>query len=306
MIPALLHQRLLVASAGSGIVNPPDWSGDIYGAFKVVSGAASTASVQFTIRADGTWAAVNQDGGAITDGAGSWRLPNGVGAGTGYEARFTPTSAGGTGDITNGAATFQALSADRAITIAKTQSVSGSSSIAYDVFVEIRKADTQVVVASGKFRVNITAEVTASGGSGGGCVEVDMLLEPGLHARDVQVGQLIDAAAYDPDRIVRLEVRAAPITPQLCWRIVTESGAAVVASESTPMTLRDGSTVYMPDMLGEDALVADARGLTWERVVECQLVGFRDVVKIDINNACYFAGETGEARIATHNTLQKN
>lgn len=305
MIPALLHGRLLVAGAGDGIVNPPDWASpngpDEYYAISVSSVAPAVAYIVFAVLSDGNWVAQDQAGLVVTGGSGSWKLPTGPGVGAGYSVRFTPTSAGGVADITNGAADWQSLSGNHTIRVSKTRSVAGSSFARYNVLVEIRKDSTGQILTSGVFQANVTAEVTATGGDGGGCVEASMWLEPGLLAGDVQLGQAIDVAAYNPDAIVRREVQRNSISPQPCWRIVSESGAAVVASDSTPMTLRDGTNVKFPEMLGREVLVADERGLTWEKVVECAPVGERDVVFINVGGNCYFAGESPVARIATHN-----
>ena len=67
------------------------------------------------------------------------------------------------------------------------------------------------------------------------------------------------------------------------------------------MTLRDGSTCYMPDMMGREALVDGLNGLRWEMVVECYPIGEHYVVFINVDNGCLFAGENPFNRIATHN-----
>lgn len=144
------------------------------------------------------------------------------------------------------------------------------------------------------------------GGGGGGCVVVDAWLSEGLRAGDVQLGSMIDCAAYNPIGVEQREVKRNSIMLQPCHRIVTTSGAAVVASDSTPMTLRDGSTCWMPDMLGHDVLVDGPNGLRWELVVECEPVGEFDVVFINVTDTCYFAGEDPANRIATHNTPVKS
>lgn len=136
---------------------------------------------------------------------------------------------------------------------------------------------------------------------GGGCVAFDMWLSSMMRADDVALGDQIDCARYYPVGIEKRSVKRNTIQPAPCVRIVTTSGAAVVASDSTPMTLIDGSNCYMPDMLGKLALVDSPRGLIWERVVECYYVASRNVVFINVDNGCYFAGEDPMNRIATHN-----
>lgn len=151
-------------------------------------------------------------------------------------------------------------------------------------------------------RFAVLGSRTGGGGGGGACVSIDMWLNYGLRAGRVALGDLIDCAAYKPIAIEQRQVNRNSIMPQPCHRIATTSGAAVVASDSTPMTLRDGSTCYLPDMMGREALVDGPNGLRWEVVVECEPVGQCDVVFINVDNGCYFAGEDAGNRIATHNS----
>lgn len=169
-------------------------------------------------------------------------------------------------------------------------------------------ANRDDVVWVGNVAVTVPAAGTGGSGAGepGACVDLMMWLDTDLLARDAQVGDRIDCAVYaEPAGIERRPIMAMPVSVQPCHRIVSASGAAVVASDSTPMTLRDGRTVYMPDMLGEDVLVHDADGLRWEPCVACDAVGHRPVAKINVSDTCYFAGETPCARIATHNATSK-
>ncbi len=142
----------------------------------------------------------------------------------------------------------------------------------------------------------------STGGGGGPCVAFDMWLNSHMQAGGVQLGDEIDCAKYFPVGIEKRSVKRNTIKPAPCVRIVTTSGAAVVASDCTPMTLIDGTTCYMPDMLGKLALVDGPKGLIWERVIECRYVKTRNVVFINVDNGCYFAGENPANRIATHNS----
>lgn len=155
-------------------------------------------------------------------------------------------------------------------------------------------------------RFAVLGSRSGGGSGGGGCVVVDAWLRDGLRAGDVQLGELIDCAAYAPISIEQRVVRRNSMMLQPCHRIVTTSGAAVPASDSTPMTLRDGSTCYMPDMLGRDVLVDGPHGLRWETVVQCYAIGEKYVVFINVSDTCYFAGEDPNNRIATHNTMVKS
>lgn len=164
------------------------------------------------------------------------------------------------------------------------------------------------VVVAGE--VTIPTSGSSSGGGGGGmdCVATDMLLPCGSTAVDVEAGDRILCWDFDADNPgERYEsVQAAYTAEQHCTRIETESGAAVVASSQTPMTLRDGSMVPIADMAGHLALVRDEFGrMVWEQVVKAEYVGLHPVRRIRVHQHCYFAGERADRTIATHNPVQK-
>lgn len=98
-----------------------------------------------------------------------------------------------------------------------------------------------------------------------------------------------------------LPVRAIAFGYEECFELATASGASVIQSRSTPMTLRNGQTAYTPDMLGEDVLVCRDGALEWDVVVMLAPVGVRRVVKLNAGDRMYFAGTRSAATIATHN-----
>lgn len=169
------------------------------------------------------------------------------------------------------------------------------------------------VVIAGE--VTIPTSGTGSGGGGGGdphadwCVDATMRLPDGRIAGDIAAGDIIacwDENAATPGVQERDVESNTLVESQPCTRIMTVSGAAVVASDCTPMTLRDGRIVRITEMFGEDALVRHADGtLAWEPVVSCTAVGSRTVAKIKVHQLCYFAGESTAATIATHNPIYK-
>lgn len=169
------------------------------------------------------------------------------------------------------------------------------------------------VVIAGE--VTIPNSGTGSGGGGGGgggdnwCVDATMRLPDGRLAGDITAGDVIacwDENAAAPGVQERDVESNMLVESQPCTRIMTVSGAAVVASDCTPMTLRDGRIVRITEMFGEDALVRHADGtLAWEPVVSCTSVGSRTVAKIKVHQLSYFAGESTAATIATHNPIYK-
>lgn len=148
---------------------------------------------------------------------------------------------------------------------------------------------------------------SSGGGSGGGCVAANMMMDTQRVASEIQIGDVIDGSCYNPDGLVPRTVRANRKTLQPCRRMVTESGIALIASVSTPMTMRDGSVKMFPDMLGEEVLVDDNGDIRWERVVELVGVPDQEVIVFNVDDQSYFAGEVGNRRIATHNAeTEKN
>ncbi|THD35718.1 MAG: hypothetical protein E7773_10245 [Sphingomonas sp.] len=161
------------------------------------------------------------------------------------------------------------------------------------------------------FPTSGTGGGSGGGGGGGGCVDEESwiaLLDSLVRAREVCEGDPVECATADMSdaRTVVIPCTLMPTRLQPSYRLTTASGATVIASASTPMTLRDLSTTWVPDMLGHEALVKRDGVLTWEEVVAVEFVGLRRVVLIGVNDGMYFAGEHAEAMIATHNIVSKD
>ncbi|WP_448673365.1 host specificity protein J [Pseudoxanthomonas mexicana] len=157
---------------------------------------------------------------------------------------------------------------------------------------------------------------TGGTGSGGGpgtgnpgdwCVDFDTLLPDGRLVRDLQRGELVPCIDV---RVPAAEVewhavRAISTGDEECYRLVTESGATIVQSASTPMDLPDGRVRRTPQMLGQQVLVHRDGRMTLEIVCDLQFVGTRQVVKVDLGNRMFLAGEFAGIAIATHNAQYK-
>ncbi|MDH7971034.1 hypothetical protein QH494_02475 [Sphingomonas sp. AR_OL41] len=151
---------------------------------------------------------------------------------------------------------------------------------------------------------------TGGGGGGGGCVDEESwiaLINDLVRAREVAAGDLVECASNDMSDVATIFIPATikPTRLQPSYRLTTTSGATVVASGGTPMTLRDLSSVWVPDMLGKEALVKRDGALAWEEVTTVDFVGLRSVVLIGVMDGMYFAGEHTDAMIATHNYTSK-
>jgi hypothetical protein len=172
---------------------------------------------------------------------------------------------------------------------------------------DIYASDGRVYLGAIIVSVPATGSGSGSGGGGGGCVAADQYMLGGGYAQDVHAFDVI--VGNDGDDVLRpYMVAAARISWQPCLRLVTESGARVVASISTPMTLPDRSLLMFPQMLGQPVLVFRKRWwqrkyrTRWERVVLLEPVGVRPVNQISIGGNCYPAGERRGIYINTHNT----
>lgn len=159
-----------------------------------------------------------------------------------------------------------------------------------------------------------------SGGGGGGggsggydepsCVAFDMFLDDDMRAIDAQVGDRYDT--LDPqDGYSRrpVLVRGATVL-QPCVRIVTESGAALVCSRSTPFTDPDAPadlpeySTLAPDMLDKRVFVQHRGRVRVERVTRVLDAGDREVVPLDFGGRSFPAGERRGLLIYSHNMMK--
>lgn len=148
-----------------------------------------------------------------------------------------------------------------------------------------------------------------TGGGGGGdvgCVATSMWMDTERQASSIAIGDWIDGSAYNPDTMVPRQVRQNTVVKQPCWEMTTVSGISITASDSTPMTMRDGSCMmFGPDMMEQEVFVNDRGDLRWEKVATMEYVGVQDVVLFNVDDQSYFAGTCGDRRIATHNAQQE-
>jgi len=166
----------------------------------------------------------------------------------------------------------------------------------------VYSADGRVFIGS----CTVVFPTSGSTGGGGGrleCVAFGMYVDADTRAEDARPGHRFDCIDW-PSGTLHPFTRALQavehsIAP--CVRLVTEHGAALVCSVSTPFDLPDGRCVLAPDMLGE--LVLTDLGV--ERVHAVQDAGNRQVCHIHLGGISYAAGEDPAHRIYSHNQFQK-
>lgn len=300
MIPALLHNRLLVAGGAGGVIAAPAYQ-TVLAYATGTSSAAATAG--FSVNPDGTWTA---DGTAYVPQSGSWYAPTTPAVGVGFEVRITPTNTSGSaGALTNEAVGWAALNAPRRVQVVAQRFTEGSTVSGYSMLVEVRPTGG-AVVSSGVFSLKATADVAAAGGGGGGCPALGMWLASALTVGEAEIGQIIDSVAvYDPPVVERLAIIGYEVSMQPCYRLCTAGGAAYLGSDTTPFTLRDGSSLFIADMLGQQVLRDDgAGGLVWDEVTSCYPVGDQLCAKVGVGGHSLLCGENPLMRIVSHNTMK--
>lgn len=150
----------------------------------------------------------------------------------------------------------------------------------------------------------------ADGGGGGGptppeewCVSVEMFLTQEYKAIDSKAGLLIDVLG-GPDHYQKYGIESVEFSEVECVQLVTISGAELICSTTTPLTLKDGSTILVPESLGEEAAVVIDEVLSWEPIISVQHVGIHQVAHIHVGGRTYAAGKNAEKRIFTHNPIK--
>lgn len=139
---------------------------------------------------------------------------------------------------------------------------------------------------------------------GGACVSIASFLPDGTTASDVVVGtvmKLADQRTLEPGTGVVTYSQTKSATG---FRIVTQSGASLVCSDSAPIPTPEG-LVLAPKLLGKKVAVllngTRNEAPSWETVVAIDAVGKIQVQHITVGDRCFWAGEKVDAYILHHN-----
>lgn len=134
------------------------------------------------------------------------------------------------------------------------------------------------------------------------CVAVDMRMAGGGLAGQVSVGDLHDCHAPGEGFMVHECIGAGVSVLQPCVRLLTDGGAALVCSRTTPFTLVGGGdeSLLAPDMLDHSVYVLRDGHRAAEVVVSVEDAGERMVALLDFGGRSFAAGE-GSALIYSHN-----
>ena len=168
---------------------------------------------------------------------------------------------------------------------------------------------------SGSFRISKIGEFgdgttpppsDGGGGGGGGCVWQGAYLQNDEQVINSKPGDPLwildeDGEGFHDGSIVSLRYMMQP-----CWTITTESGIELTASDTTPITLRDGSSINITKILGHDVPVWDEElGFRWETVTRAMMIGEKTVALLNAGDNTFAAGNSPGKLIFTHN-LQEN
>lgn len=149
------------------------------------------------------------------------------------------------------------------------------------------------------------------GDSGGACVSIGMRMADGMLAALVRTGDI--RLCHDPveGHSYRHAIAHAPVL-QPCVRLVTDTGAALVCSRSTPFTAVDAPadlpehSTLAPDMLGHSVRVRRGSIECIETVAAVDDAGDGYVVPLDFGGRSFPAGEDAGALIYSHNMQKQN
>lgn len=148
-------------------------------------------------------------------------------------------------------------------------------------------------------------------GGGGGCVHEDSWLATNLRASDAIVGDWLHGMILhngNEFRFDRLQI-ASIRTPDLqrCIRIHMSTGATLIVSDNTPITLKDASEIQSSELRqGMELPVMYEEGPHagapfWDVVSGVEDMGYMPVRVISVGHQCYGAGEKPGQYVYTHN-----
>jgi hypothetical protein len=149
-----------------------------------------------------------------------------------------------------------------------------------------------------------------TGGGGGGesdpgCVAISSFLPDGQLAGGIKVGDTMILADQETLEGGSGRVSYSQVKEAHGYRIITETGASLVCSETAPIPVRDKGLLTPDKLLGEEVAVRwDERGqslASWEKVTKVEEVGLIKVQHITVGDRCFWAGEKKGAYILHHN-----
>lgn len=138
------------------------------------------------------------------------------------------------------------------------------------------------------------------------CVAIASYLPDGRRAGEMKVGDSMELADQHTLERGSGVVRYSQEKSVPGYRIITESGAALVCSNSAPIPVKSRGLMTPDQLPGEEVAVRRDKdgivGVRWEKVVVAEAVGRISVQHITVGDKCFWAGEEKGAYILHHNS----
>lgn len=155
---------------------------------------------------------------------------------------------------------------------------------------------------SNSYNVTVTGTITATAYNNGDtyCIWTEAYTYTGKKGYDLRTGDLLmvleDDGTYAPAPIEDIAFNR-----EDCITLRSASGIELTVSKSTPVTLRDGSSIKAFAVQGHELPVMDGDDFRWEEIVEVKEAGVRPVARIYVGDRTYAAGNQPGRSIFTHN-----
>lgn len=145
------------------------------------------------------------------------------------------------------------------------------------------------------------------GGGGGYCVAADAWVETeeGFKlGREIVAGDMLRVLADDRESTRWERCTHNHVERALSWLLRTVTGIELYCSAETPVTLRDGSMILVPEVAGHELPVQAQDSFRWEKTW-AEEIGEIEVAHISCSRNVYAAGNVKGWSILTHNALSE-
>ncbi len=155
---------------------------------------------------------------------------------------------------------------------------------------------------SNTYNVTVTGTITATAYNNGDtyCIWTEAYTYSGKKGYELQSGDMLmvleDDGSYAPAPIEEIAFNR-----EDCITLRSASGIELTVSKSTPVTLRDGTSIKALAVQGHELPVMDGDDFRWEEIVAVEEAGVRPVARIYVGDRTFAAGNAMGRSIFTHN-----
>lgn len=173
---------------------------------------------------------------------------------------------------------------------------------------------------------------SSGGGTGAGCPALEMFVSPELQVSDAREGTTLVCLPNEHCGSLTLDYEAIEAdvewvkhSVETCYHFVTENGASIIVSGSTPVPTHEALTlnqeakangveldegdisVFAQDIhVGMHVITDVGNGLEWSRLVQADNVGLHPVARLYVGDRNFRAGVEPGKYIFTHNVTNIN